>query len=235
MPSRGPLALNERCCALQTPVSGSLPELAREALASTLRLLQVVDHELQVARAKIVIKASARESVELAASMPGIDDYLGFIITSALGDIERFKTAESLPNYAGLTPTLRSSGTGKPKHGRITKRGSKSLRWAIEAAKNAVKPPGRFRNRYAKLCKKGKGRSKALVAIANDLLTVLWHVLTNGERYRDVTPAFQQRKDKRREKQRKEARKTVRNPAETRQIILDGIGAIRNTLQSMAA
>ncbi len=160
-------------------LKGALPELAYDVLASTLRIMATVEYELRVATARIVALAGNRKAVALADSLPGVDDLLGVIMTNAVGDVARFPTPGSLANYAGVTPSLRSSGPGKPKHGRITKRGSRLLRWAaVEAAKNARRDGGRFERRYQKLRRKGKTHAQAIVAVARELLEVLWHLLT---------------------------------------------------------
>lgn len=215
---------------------GALPELAYDVLASTLRIMETVEYELRLATARIVALAGDRKSVELAASLPGVDDLLGFIMTNAVGDVARFPTAGSLANYAGVTPSLRSSGPGKPKHGRVTKRGSRLLRWAaVEAAKNACRTEGHFRDRYQRLRRKGKCHAQAVVAIAREMLEVLWHVLTKQEQYRDVPVHFSERKQRRRNKRQKDARRTLERRPDSRQCILNGLEIVQRALATAAA
>lgn len=217
-------------------VKGALPELAYDVLASTLRMLETVEYELRLATARIVARGGDREAVELARSIPGVDDLLSSIMTNAVGDVSRFATPGSVPNYAGVTPSLNSSGPGKPKHGRITKKGSRLLRWAaIEAAKNARLVEGRFRQRYQKLRRRGKSHAQAMVAIAREILEVLWHVLTKKEKYRDVPAAFKDRKERRRKKKLADAHKILQRRPDSRQSILSGLETIRRSLEATAA
>ena len=52
---------------------------------------------------------------------------------SEIDDVGRFPDAKHLVSYAGLTPSVRSSG-GKTHYGRITKQGSRWLRWILVEA-----------------------------------------------------------------------------------------------------
>ncbi|MBU4347109.1 transposase [Patescibacteria group bacterium] len=90
-----------------------------------------------------------------------------------IGNINRFMSVKHLQSYAGLIPSTYNSGD-KQIHGRITKRGSKWLRWImIESAyhqMNCKRIPG-FGSYYNTL-KKRKGSKTAAVATARKLLAV---------------------------------------------------------------
>ena len=59
---------------------------------------------------------------------------LGLLIRAEIGDIRRFPTPGHLASYAGLVPRVDASA-GRVRYGRITRRGSPWLRWAlVEAA-----------------------------------------------------------------------------------------------------
>jgi len=221
---------------LQARLTGQMTPLALELLASHLRLKGQVELELEQAKAHVVARAQSRKQCDLAATIPGVDHFLGLAMTSALGEIGRFESAASVRNYAGLSPTLRSSGKGKHRHGRITKRGSVTLRWAaIEAAQNAVRTPGRFKNKYARLRRKGKARHVAIVAIAGDLLETLWHMMTKSEIYLDTTPAHREHKVRRRRAQQVAATDVLATKVKARDSIEEGLETVREALATMAA
>lgn len=67
-------------------------------------------------------------------TIPGISYTLGAIIISEIGDIKRFSNPTKLLAYAGLDPGIRQSGNFNAKTTRISKRGSKHLRYAIHRA-----------------------------------------------------------------------------------------------------
>lgn len=64
-------------------------------------------------------------------SIPGIGLWLGAIIISEIGDITRFSSATKLLAFAGLDPSVRQSGNFNATNTKISKRGSKHLRYAI--------------------------------------------------------------------------------------------------------
>jgi transposase len=220
---------------LLAKLKGSLGTLAYE-VASTLRLLECVDDEVRMANARMVAVGAGRQEIELASSIPGVEFTLAFTMLSVIGDVRRFESADALANSSGLTPTLWSSGPGKPKHGRLTKRGSKLLRWAaVEAAKNAVKSPGRFKNRYQKMRRKGKPYGVAIAACARQLLEVMWHVLSKKETYRELPQASQARKQRRRAITLQKAGKALKTAPDARRCILNGLGTLRELLNISAA
>jgi len=71
--------------------------------------------------------------------LPGIGPVLAAVIVAEIGEVTRFHSAAQLCSWAGLTPRHRESDT-KATRGRVTKQGSRLLRWAlIEAIQHA--PP----------------------------------------------------------------------------------------------
>lgn len=125
----------------------------------------------------------------LLVSIPGISYCSALTIIAEIGDIGRFPSAKKLQGYAGLVPSTYSSGD-KQIHGRITKQGSRWLRWTmIEAAyhqERCKKIPG-FGSYYNSM-KKRKGTKTAAVATARKLLAVVWRLLKDNRPYEIVAP-----------------------------------------------
>ena len=71
-------------------------------------------------------------------SIPGIGIWLGAIILSEIGDITRFSSATKLLAFAGLDPSVRQSGNFNATNTKISKRGSKHLRFAINYAAELI-------------------------------------------------------------------------------------------------
>jgi transposase len=66
---------------------------------------------------------------------------LAAVFVAEIGDVGRFDHPDRLCSWAGLTPRHRESDT-KIVRGRITKQGSKLVRWAaVEAATGAHREP----------------------------------------------------------------------------------------------
>lgn len=73
-------------------------------------------------------------------TIPGIGYINGGMILGEIGDIHRFSSPNKLLAYAGLDPSVYQSGNFQAKKTRISKRGSKILRYAlVNAAHNVVK------------------------------------------------------------------------------------------------
>lgn len=71
-------------------------------------------------------------------TIPGISYTLGATILSEIGDISRFSNPTKLLAYAGLDPSVRQSGNFNASNTRISKRGSKHLRYAIIYAASII-------------------------------------------------------------------------------------------------
>jgi transposase len=115
--------------------------------------------------------------------LPGFGVITAMTVLAAIGDIQRFETPKHLASYSGLTPGLEQSGTKNRGKG-ITKEGRRELRWAlVEAAQRAVKSDPHWKVRFQELQKR-MHRNQAIVAIARQLLELVWVVLTRRQPYR---------------------------------------------------
>lgn len=122
--------------------------------------------------------------------LPGIGFYGSLILSSEIGDIDRFPKPENLCSYAGLTPSVYQSGA-KTRMGRI-KQGNKYIRWVlIEAVPKAIKKDKRLHAFYLKIAKR-KGNKKAKVATARKMLSQIHLILRNQQVFTQEpgTPAF---------------------------------------------
>ena len=92
----------------------------------------------------------------------------GAVFVAEIGNVERFGSPQALSSWAGLTPRHRESDT-KVQRGRITKQGSRLVRWAaIEAV---ARYHGGEAFRAIAVIAERRGRPKANVAIARKVLT----------------------------------------------------------------
>jgi len=114
--------------------------------------------------------------------LPGFGVITGMTVLAAIGDIHRFETSGHLVSYSGLIPGLEQSGV-KLRNKRITKEGRKDLRWAmVEVAQRAVKSDPLWKQRFNALQRR-MHRNQAIVAIARQLLELVWHVLHRMQPY----------------------------------------------------
>lgn len=106
----------------------------------------------------INVKTEANSQALLLKTIPGIGYYLALLIYSEIGDIFRFPDPRHLVSYAGLVPSVHSSG-GITRLGHITKQGSPWLRYAmVEAAQRAHLKEGRLQRFYQGIARKKRNQ-----------------------------------------------------------------------------
>jgi transposase len=155
------------------------------AINSYLVILNAVLNEVKSIELEIKIEGMKYDEVRLLITIPGIGVYSALIIFSEIGDINRFISEEKLYSYAGLVPRIHQSGETSYR-GRITKEGSKHLRWIlVEAVRIHVQcdPDSSISHYYYRLKKKKPGNI-ATTAAARKLLQVIYHMLKNKDEYR---------------------------------------------------
>lgn len=106
---------------------------------------------------------------------PGVGLVTAMVLIAAIGDIHRFPHAAKLVGYAGLGARVHDSADTH-RGGGITKQGRRDLRAAmVEAAWIAVMHNPHWKSRFELLTLR-MGKQKAIVAIARQMLVVVWHV-----------------------------------------------------------
>jgi len=109
------------------------------------------------------------------------DRQLALLLKS--GDINRFSSDKRLVAWAGLAPGVRQSGD-KTVHGRITKEGNRLVRWVmVQAAQTARLHDERFRE-FCERYSRRKGHQKAVIAVAHEMLRIVYFMLKRNEVYR---------------------------------------------------
>jgi transposase len=166
-----------------------LPGEDNNLLASGLDLLNFLKEKISHSNSTVRELAKKDVRARLLQSIPGIGPFFSLLILYEIDDISRFRDEKKLCAYAGLVPSTHASG-GKVFHGRITKTGSKWLRWAaIEAAQTAVRSNPEF-NTYYQRIRMRKGSNAAKVAAARRLLTIVYRLLRQERPYyrKIITP-----------------------------------------------
>lgn len=145
-----------------------LPPRATASVASLRRMLASIRREIEAVDREVQAVAAADPVARRLQQIPGIGAVLALLMRAEVGDIRRFPTPGHLASYAGLVPRVDASA-GRYRYGRITRRGSPWLRWAlVEAAIHSPRrqdPMGRWARRLAIR----KGALKARVACARSL------------------------------------------------------------------
>lgn len=114
-------------------------------------------------------------------SIPGIGYWLGAIIISEIGDVTRFNNPSKLLAFADLDPSVRQSGNFNATNTKISKRGSKILRYAINrAASLIIWNNDTFHNYYTTKLGQGKSYLNVVGHVSHKLVRVIFKLLTTN-------------------------------------------------------
>jgi transposase len=120
-----------------------------------------------------------RERVEILMSVPGMGTIAAMELILELQDVSRFRRAEELAAYVGLTPSQYSSAD-KVRMGRITKVGKHSIRAIlVQSAWQLIRKDKALREKYERI-KIHSGGKRAIVAVARTLLLRLRRIWLDG-------------------------------------------------------
>ena len=147
-------------------------------ITQTIQQIELLDSQLEKIEAKMTDIMRFNDSVIM--TIPGIGYINGGMILGEIGDIHRFSNPNKLLAFAGLDPSVYQSGNFQAKTTRMSKRGSRVLRYAlVNAAWNVVRNNATFKAYYD--AKRGEGRShyNALGHCAGKLVRVIWKMLTD--------------------------------------------------------
>lgn len=149
-------------------------------------LLQYQDHLADLNKS---IEALAEELLEydLIQSIPGIGTKIAATILAEIGEIDRFDHAKKLVAFAGVDPSVFSSGKFVATQNKITKHGSRRLRTALyQAVRCGIRSNRnkKLRAYYDKKRAEGKLFKVAIIACVNKLIHWIFAILTTKEAFR---------------------------------------------------
>ena len=148
-------------------------------ITQTIEQIELLDRQIDDDEAKIEEIVKSMGSVIM--TIPGIRYVEAGIILGEIGDIHRFPDYSKLLAFAGLDPTVRQSGKFNASRTRMSKRGSRVLRYAlVYSAHNVVKNNETFRKYYDLKCSQGRGHYAALGHCAGKLVRIIYKLLSEG-------------------------------------------------------
>ena len=163
-----------------------LSPAARARVNSQLRLIENLEFEIGLFANLVAGRLRADPGYAAIQAVPGIGAVLGAVFVAEIGEVSRFPGPAQLASWAGLTPRHRESDTTVHR-GRITKMGSRLVRWAaVEAVQRvpAHTDLGALRDRVAAR----RGRNIGVVAAARELTELVFFGLRDGDIRRLSTP-----------------------------------------------
>ncbi|MBD5480645.1 MAG: IS110 family transposase [Lachnospiraceae bacterium] len=140
--------------------------------------IELLDSQLNSVEAEMTEIMKFNDSVIM--TIPGIGYINGGMILGEIGDIHHFSSPSKLLAFAGLDPSVYQSGNYSARRTRMSKRGSRVLRYAlVNAAHNVVKNNSTFKAYYDAKMAEGRTHYNALGHCAGKLVRVIWKMLTD--------------------------------------------------------
>jgi transposase len=161
-----------------------LSEHRKEMLEHELSMVDFAEERAHEQELLIRRLASREPDVARLRTIPGFDVLMSLAFIAEIGDVRRFKNADQVAAYIGLVPRVYSSG-GVRRCGRLTKTGSKFMRWMlVQSAWAAIKSSPNLRARFSSIGRR-RGQKVAIVAIARKLATIGFRVLRDKSEYKE--------------------------------------------------
>lgn len=144
-------------------------------------LTELIDKQTKVLR-DLAKTESYRKQVQILTSIPGIGVITAMEILLELQDVARFRRADQLAAYVGLTPSQYTSAD-KVRMGRITGIGKDSVRTTlVESSWWLIRKDKAMRIKYEKI-KARAGAKRAIVAVARILILRIRRMILDGQAY----------------------------------------------------
>jgi transposase len=159
---------------------------SRARIDSLLRLIENLDFEIELFAKLVAGRLREHPGYLAIQAIPGVGPTLAAVFVAEIGDIARFPGPGQLASWAGLTPKHHESDTTVHR-GRITKQGSRLVRWAaVEAVQRvgAHTRLGQIRDRVGAR----RGRNIGVVAAARELVELVFYGLRDGQIRRLTAP-----------------------------------------------
>jgi transposase len=156
-----------------------LPAAYTTRLESLRGLIITLDAEVKVMERQVHELLRGDPGYEAIQRLNGVGRVLASMFCAEIGDVHRFPSAKSLCSWAGMTPRHHESDT-KVIRGRVTKQGSRLVRWAAIEAVAHMRGGPKLQVDYHRIAER-RGVNKARVAVARKLLTLVYYGLRDGE------------------------------------------------------
>jgi transposase len=141
-------------------------------------LIELSDREVTMLEAQIRSRLRGHVGSRAIQAINGIGPTMAAILVAEIGDVYRFRSAPALCSWAGLTPKHKESDTTVHR-GQLTKQGSRLVRWAVVEGTVRYHGGGKLAADYRKIAER-RGKNKATVAIARNVLTLVFYGLRDG-------------------------------------------------------
>jgi transposase len=158
------------------------PELAKEGIEAMLSIFEKLSKEIDRLTKRVEALAKEDEDVKRLMTIPGVGAVTALAYKVEIDDPYRFKNSRAVGAYLGMTPRQYSSGETH-RQGRISKCGSKEMRWLLNEAATVMLTRSKKWNRIkawgVKLSSKKRPFKQVSMAVGRKLAIVMHQMLLN--------------------------------------------------------
>jgi transposase len=160
-----------------------VPAVWRDSISEHLSQIDEIQRRIGPIDRELRPIARSDPRARLLQTIPGVGPLISLVFATEIGEVSRFSSPAKLVGDAGLAPRIIQSGD-RSATGRLSKAGSRTLRWAaVEAANQAWRESNPFHHHYRRLAA-SHGTNPAKISVARKLLICSWHMLSRGEAFR---------------------------------------------------
>lgn len=150
----------------------------------SIKQIELLDEQIKEIDVKIKEIMDELNSVIL--TIPGISYTLGSIILSEIGNIDKFASPTKLLAFEGLDPSVKQSGNFNATIIKMSKRGSKLLRYAmLRASGLIIFNSETYNTYYNRKLAQGKTHNNVVCHVAHKLTRVIFHMLKNNVEFKE--------------------------------------------------
>lgn len=152
------------------------------------RSLKSVKKEIDILEKRLnaLVKDHQQKQLTLLKTIPGMGTKTAIMLIVMTDGFNKFENSKQLCSYAGITPTIRHSGSSVRGQSRISKMGNQKMRNLLFLCSfSACKYNKGCKEIYQRIVAKGKSKKLALIAVSNKLLKQAFAIAKSGVPYDD--------------------------------------------------
>jgi transposase len=171
-----------------------LPPITQASLRRQLTLLDFYEVEIEEVEQELTVQMTTTPEAQLLDTMPCVGLILSMTMALEIGEVARFADAAHLASYAGLVPTVHSSG-GRTRLGSTSPEVNRTLKWAYVEAGNLIamaqrRLAGTHAVQLYLRVRAKRNHQKAVVAVGRHLAEASYWILKKREAYREPKAAI---------------------------------------------
>lgn len=148
-------------------------------ITQTIELIELMNSQVHDVEFEMELIINSLDSVIM--TIPDIGFINGGMILGEIGNITRFSNPSKVLAFSGLDLTVYQSGNFNVSHTKMSKRGSRPLRYAlINAAHNVVRNNKTFKDYYEQKISEGKSHYNSLGHCDRKLVRIIYKMLTDN-------------------------------------------------------